>query len=158
MVRGKEGKSVEFGPKAHMALVDGYAFLDHALYESFHEGVQLKKCLDRHQNRFDKQPKLILEDQLYANRKNRRLLEEKNSEHSFKRIGRPPNETTEEKQKHRRDFKKKQGERNHVEATFGHLKSRFNLEKIKWKVPGGETMQIKLGLIAFNLHSAVANT
>ena len=27
MVRGKDGKAVEFGPKAHVALVDGYALL-----------------------------------------------------------------------------------------------------------------------------------
>ena len=34
----------------------------------------------------------------------------------------------------------------------------FNLDKIKWTVPDGETMQIQLGLIAFNLHTALANS
>ena len=42
-----------------------------------------------------------------------------------------------------------------IEATFGHLKDRFNLDKVKWTIPGGETMQIQLGLIAFNLHTAL---
>ena len=41
IVRGKEGRRVEFGPKAHIAQVDGFAFLDTASYEAFHEGVQL---------------------------------------------------------------------------------------------------------------------
>ena len=30
MIRGKEGGNYEFGIKAHVALVDGYAFLDRA--------------------------------------------------------------------------------------------------------------------------------
>ena len=155
MVRGKNGKAVEFGPKSHVALVDGYAFLDDAQYESFHEGIQLEQSLKNHENRFDKQPDIVLADQLYANRKNRALLEDKGIDHSFKRIGRPPNESKQDKQNHRRQFKQKQGQRNHIEATFGHLKDRFNLDKVKWTIPGGETMQIQLGLIAFNLHTAL---
>ena len=163
MVRGKDGKAVEFGPKAHVALVDGYAFLDDAKYDSFHEGVQLESCLEKHNHRFGKAPDLLLSDQLYANRKNRALLDEKGIPHSFKRMGRPPNESKQDKQdkqdkqKHRRQFKQKQGQRNHIEATFGHLKDRFNLDKVKWTVPGGETMQIQHGLIAFNLNIAMAN-
>jgi hypothetical protein len=101
-------------------------------------------------------PNIVLADQLYANRVNRRLLEEKQIPHSFKRIGPPPNDSPEDKQKQRRAFNKKQGQRNHVEATFGHLKQRFNLDKIKWRGSGAETMQIQLGLIAFNLHSAIS--
>ena len=155
MVRGKDGKAVEFGPKAHVALVDGYALLDDAQYESFHEGIQLEQSLKNHENRFDKQPDIVLADQLYANRKNRALLEDKGIDHAFKRMGRPPNESKQDKQKHRRQFKQKQGQRNHDEATFGHLKDRFNLDMIKWAVLGGETMQIQLGLIAFNLHTAL---
>jgi len=156
MMRGKEGKAVEFGPKAHVALVDGYACLDHAQYDAFHEGIQLESCLEKHEARFNQLPKVVLADQLYANRGNRRLLEEKQIPHAFKRIGRPPNDSPEDKQKQRRAFNAKQGQRNHVEATFGHLKQRFNLDKIKWRVSGGETMQIQLGLIAFNLHAALS--
>ena len=158
MVRGKDGKAVEFGPKAHVALVDGYAFLDDAQYDAFHEGVQLKGSLNHHYDRFGKQPDLVLADQLYANRNNRALLEDKGIDHAFKRMGRPPNESKEDKRQHRRQFKQRQGQRNHVEACFGHLKDRFNLDKIKWTVPGGESMQIQLGLIAFNLNSAMANS
>ena len=91
MVRGKDGKAVEFGPKAHVALVDGYALLDDAQYESFHEGIQLEHSLKRHDNRFKKQPDIVLADQLYANRKNRALLEDKVIDHAFKRIALPMN-------------------------------------------------------------------
>ena len=36
------------------------------------------------------------------------------------------------------------GSKNHIEATLGHLKNRFNLERIKWTIQDGETMQIHL--------------
>ena len=157
IVRGKDGKAVEFGPKAHVALVEGYALLDDAQYDAFHEGIQLEGSLGRHQDRFGKQPDIVLADQLYATRKNRALLDEKGIAHAFKRIGRPPDQSKQDRQTQRRQFKQRQGQRNHVEAAFGHLKDRFNLSKIKWTVPGGESMQIQLGLIAFNLHTAIAN-
>ena len=157
VVRGKEGKAVEFGPKAHVGIIDGYAVLEHASYTPFHEGNRLAESVTKHAIQFDREPDCVLGDGIYANRSNRTFLEEKEILHCFKQVGRPPNLLPEEQQKQRRTFRKRQGERNHVEATFGHLKSRFNLDRIKWWVPGGETIQIQLGLIAFNLHTAVAN-
>ena len=158
IIRGKDGKSVEFGPKAHVALIDGYACLDDLRYEAYHEGNELEASLKNHQDRFGIEPKMVLADQLYATRKNRAFLEEQEIEHAFKRVGRPPKEPTEEARKKRRRFKKKQGERNHIEGTFGHLKSRFNLGTIKWRVVDGERMQVGLGLVAFNLHTALTQT
>ena len=157
MLRGKEGKRVEFGPKAHVALVDGYALLDHAQFDSFHEGIRLEESLNKHIDRFDTLPTIVLADQLYANRNNRTLLKEKGISHSFKYVGRPPNETMAEYRKRKTQFKKRQGERNHIEATFGHLKNRFNLNRLTWTVPNGATMQIQLGLIAANLNRAAAS-
>ena len=157
IVRGKEGNCVEFGPKAHVALVDGYALLDHAQFDSFHEGIRLEASLNKHMDRFDSLPTIVLADQLYANRDNRELLKDKNIPHSFKNLGRPPNETRAKQRKRKSQFKKRQGERNHIEATFGHLKNRFNLNKLTWTVPGGATMQIQLGLIASNLNRAAAS-
>ena len=156
IVRGKEGKRVEFGPKAHVSLTDGFVSLDHVSYDAFHEGILLKDSLNKHRDRFGHEPKVVLADQLYANRANRKLLDEKGIDHSFKSVGRPPDETADQKQKRNRQLKKKQAERNHIEATFGHLKSRFNLDKITWRVPDGMAMQIQLGLIAYNLTRALA--
>lgn len=156
MVRGKEGKMVEFGPKAHVALVDGFAILDDFQFDSFHEGVRLNDSLKKHGVRFEKQPNLVLADQLYANLKNRKLLKNCEIEHSFRHLGRPPNESKVVKMKKQNLFRKRQGQRNHIEATFGHLKNRFNLDKLTWSVPGGPKMQVHFGLISANLHRAVA--
>ena len=74
MVRGKEETCIEFEPKAHVALVDGYALLDHAQFDSFHEGIRLEESLNKHLDRFDLLPTIVLADQLYSNRDNRALL------------------------------------------------------------------------------------
>ena len=156
IVRGKDGKSVEFGPKGHVSLVDGYAFLDKLDYSNFHEGILLQESLKEHKDRFQREPDIVLADQIYGTRSNRALLKEKEINHSFKQVGRLPQESPEEKSKRKRQFKKRQGQRNHIEAAFGHLKTSYNLDKIKWRVSGGESMQVQLGLIAFNLNTALA--
>jgi len=156
IVRGKDGKAVEFGPKANVAIVDGFAILDDCQFESFHEGIRLPQSLEKHHQRFGRLPDLVLADQLYATRDNRLLLKEKGIEHGFKSVGRPPNIPKETLRKQKQSFKKRQGQRNHVEAVFGHLKSHFFLDKIRWTVPDGEQIQIRLGLIASNLHRALA--
>jgi len=156
IIRGKDGKAVEFGAKAQVAVADGYSFLDDCQFDPFHEGIRLSQSLEKHGARFGKNPDLVLADQIYANRDNRALLKEKGIGHGFKPIGRPPNIPREMLQKQKKTFKKRQGERNHVEGVFGHLKTHFYLDKIRWTVPDGADMQIRLGLIASNLQRSLA--
>ena len=54
--------------------MDGFAFLDTASYEAFHEGVQLNSSLDKHLSRFGHHPDLVLADELYANCENEMSL------------------------------------------------------------------------------------
>jgi len=156
IIRGKEGKNVEFGVKAHVAIVDGFAMLNDCEFDPYHEGIRLSQSLDKHNTRFERNPDLVLADQLYANRDNRDLLKSQGIEHSFRPVGRPPNISDKEKKKQRATFKKHQGERNHIEGLFGTLKSHYHLDKIRWTVPDGESMQIRMGLIASNLNRALA--
>ena len=151
IVRGKEGKSVEFGPKAHVALVDGYAILDQCQYDNFHEGIRLPESLKQHHERFGTKPERLLADQIYATHANRTLLQEQGIEHAFKRMGRPPTLQKNGRNTEKITFKKNQGQRNAIEATFGHLKERFNLRHIVLKVKDGAHIQIRLGLISRNL-------
>ena len=157
IVRGKDGKSVEFGPKAHIARVDGYAILDECQFDAFHEGIRLKDSLNKHTDRFGCAPDTLYADQLYANRANRSLLAEKDIEHNFKAIGRPPKHPDQCYKLQRAKTRKRQRERNHIEGLFGHLKENLRLQKILWTVPNGEIMQLQLGLAAFNLNKAILN-
>lgn len=155
IIRGKEGKNVEFGAKAHVAIVDGYAMLDDCEFDPYHEGNLLPKSLEKHNNRFKCNPSLVLADQLYATRSNRNLLKSEGIEQSFRPIGRPPNISKKEQKKRRSQFKKRQGKRNHIEGLFGTLKSHYYLDRIRWTVSGGANMQIRMGLIASNLNRAL---
>ena len=155
VIRGKEGKHVEFGTKSHVALVDGYAILEHTQFNAYHEGNRLERSVEKHRKLFGKHPKLVLADQLYATRSNRKWLHDHAIEHGFKLIGRPPDILPEDRRRQRRVLKRRQSQRNAIEGLFGHVKNHLNLDKCRWSVPGGSELQVRLGLIAFNLNKAV---
>jgi len=155
MIRGKEGKSVEFGPKAHVSLVDGYAFLDDFDFNPFHEGIRLTRSVAKHKARFGMVPEVVIADQLYATLSNRKWLHENNINHAFKPTGRPPKEPGENYKKETLLRRKRQRARSQIEGLFGHVKQHVNLNKIVWRVPDGAEMQIRLGLSARNLKLAL---
>ncbi len=158
IIRGKEGRPVEFGPKAHVMLVEGFAILETCEFESFHEGIRLEQSLQKHKMRFGKDPKVVLADQIYATRHNRNLLDKAQIEHGFKPIGRPPTLSKEAlllRKIQQKQFRNRQGQRNAIEATFGHLKAHFGLDKLRFTGKDGAQFQIRLGLATLNLHRAI---
>lgn len=52
IVRGKEGRDVEFGAKISVAMVDGYAFLEKLSWDAYNESGELKAHIDNYKNRF----------------------------------------------------------------------------------------------------------
>ena len=42
-----------------------------------------------------------------------------------------------------------------IEGAFGQLKTHYNLNEVKWLVPGGETLQIGLGLGTGGMAAAI---
>ena len=54
IVRGKEIKPVEFGPKVHKVQVDGISFIEHLSYEAFNESTRLKQSVAFHHKHFGK--------------------------------------------------------------------------------------------------------
>jgi len=155
IVRGKEGKNVEFGAKAQVSNVDGFVFLDDCQYDNFNEGIRLPSSLEKHRQRFDKLPNETMGDQIYATRDNRALLDSEGIQHNWPDLGRPTSNPDQPTKKRKAATRKRQRGRNCIEGAFGTVKSHCNLEKIIWSVPGGETMQIQLGLTTFNLRKAL---
>src|SRR5690625_7844220 len=62
VVRGKANARVEFGAKASVSLVDGYAFLDGLSWDSYHEGRRLQESVEKYKKRYAYYPKAILAD------------------------------------------------------------------------------------------------
>ncbi|MFC1484886.1 IS5 family transposase [bacterium] len=149
IVRGKEGKKVEFGPKLHVCDVDGYAILDELSNEAFHEGNLYKSANEKHKERFGKYPKESLGDGLYGTLENRRWAKENGVETNFKVMGR-----SDKKIKKRK--KKLNGKRNRIEGDFGTLKEHFKMNKIVLKVKDGASIQCYLSMGAMNLTKAMS--
>ena len=74
MARGKDGKEVKFGPKAHLSLVDGFTFLDKISYDAYNESQELKQSLKSYRDRFGELPEGVIADRIYGTRWNRKLM------------------------------------------------------------------------------------
>jgi len=148
IVRGKEGKRVEFGPKLHVVDVDGYAILDKISNEAFHEGKEYKNAIEKHKKRFKEYPEISLSDGIYANRENRKFAKEKGIETNFKVMGKSDKKTRGRK----KELNKK---RNRIEGDFGTLKQHYKLDKIVLKVKDGASIQTYLSMGVMNLEKAM---
>ena len=76
IVRGKAGKSVEFGAKLNLSLVDGLLFTDHLDWENFNESKDLIEQIEKYKTRFGFYPKNIYADKIYWNSKNREFIKD----------------------------------------------------------------------------------
>ncbi len=149
IVRGKSGKEVEFGPKASVSLVDGYLFLDKFSTDAYNEGTVLSESLKLHEDRFGKKPDVIITDKIYRNKKNREMLGEERIKAAFVPLGRKSSLT----KKMEEWVKRKQRKRNQIEGFIGVSKVHRGLERLLYK---NEELNIRLGLIAMNLSTAMA--
>jgi len=153
MVRGKAGKPVEFGPKAELSLVDGYLFLDWLSFDNFNEAKKLEESIKKYEERFEKKPQKIIADGIYGNRDNRNYLKGEQIRAALKPLGRKSK--TEEYQKEKRWIKKQQRIRNRIEGFIGHAKEHFGLNKIRYKIDGGDEIWVRMSLLMMNLDTAL---
>jgi hypothetical protein len=152
IVRGKSGKDVEFGPKAVLSYVDGYAFLDKFSFDAFNESTVLEEDIKEHEKRFGRLPDCVITDNIYGTRENRRMLYDKKVRASLIPLGRRQKEQIADI----KWIKKKQRKRNRIEGIIGTGKNKYGLERILYKIPGGEEIWVRLGLSAMNLSTALA--
>jgi len=149
IVRGKAGKDVEFGPKASVSLVNGYLFLDKFSTDAYNEGSALLESLKLHEERFGKKPKVIITDKIYGSKKNREMLGVEKIKAAFVPLGRKSLLT----RKIEKWVRQKQRKRNQIEGFIGVSKVHRGLERLLFK---NEELNIRLGLLAMNLSTAMA--
>jgi len=149
MVRGKNGKDVEFGPKASVSEVDGYLFLDKFSTDAYNEGVVLNESISLHEKRFGRKPEVMITDKIYGNRENRERMAKDGIRASLIPLGRK----SEMSKEHELWMIKKQRKRNTIEGKIGTCKQYYGLERLRYK---NEELNIRLGLLAMNLSTALA--
>jgi len=129
--RGKDKASTEFGAKISASVVDGMSRVEHMSWDQFNEATDLRLQVNVYQNTFGHYPELVLADQIYLNRENRKWLKEKGIRTVGKPLGRPPKEELNAYQ--RRKLKKERNQRNLIEGKFGQAKNAYGLSLIKAK-------------------------
>lgn len=76
IVRGKEGKKVEFGSKINVSLINGYTRINQFDFEAFNEGNFLQAQVEAYKKFYGFYPELVQTDDIYMSRNNRKYLKE----------------------------------------------------------------------------------
>ena len=147
IVRGKAGKHTEFGAKLNVSETEGFARMDQVDFDNFNEGILLQEQVEGYKALYGYYPELVLVDQIYLNRENRKYLKDKGIRHAGRPLGRPPEMSRQEKQKR----KKEQNKRSEIEGKFGQGKSKYGLDDIKTRLEDTSYACIGLILLAINV-------
>ncbi len=145
IVRGKDKKSVEFGAKISASESDGMSRVERISWDNFNESKDLILQVEAYHQAYDYYPELLLADQIYLTRANRKWLKEKGIRIVGKTLGRPAKQTLSATQKRTR--KKEQNQRNLIEGKFGQAKNAYGLNHIQAKRK--DTSESWIGAIFF---------
>lgn len=142
IVRGKENKPVEFGPKVHMMQVGGINIIEHYSYANFNECTRLKVSTFKHKRIFTDCNQLAA-DRIYATNKNRSFLTEKKISTNFAAKGKAKKEPLKRILSTLRNT--------YLEGSFGTEKDFYGLRKIKAKREHTERVWVYMGVLTANL-------
>jgi len=146
IVRGKETKRVEFGPKANMMQVGGINFLDHLSFDAFNECARLIPSVRTGKEMFG-QLTHVAADAIYATNKNRKYCTENKIVTSFIPKGRIGKDEK-ERQKIRSILSTERATR--MEGSFGTEKRHYGLGRIKARIEQTERLWVFFGVHTAN--------
>jgi len=149
IVRGKAGRTTEFGAKISASVVDGFAYLDRISFDSYNESEDLPAQIESYKKRYGCYPKKVLADQIYATRKNRLYCKERGIQLSGKPLGRPPKAGYSDEQK--AEWRQNECERVPVEGKFGQLKRKYSLGRVMAKLAHTSEVVIRIAFLVVNL-------
>lgn len=153
IVRGKQGKSVEFGAKLGLSVMDGFMIKDTLSWEAYNESGDLIKQAQAYKVLFGHYPELIQADKIYATNHNRKWCKENGVRLTASPKGKPAPQSAYQKAKSKREY----AERNAVEGRIGNAKQAYSLNQIKAKLKSTSQTWIAATLFVMNLSKA-ANT
>lgn len=153
IIRGKAGKSVEFGAKLSASCFDGYVFLDHISWDNFNESGDLKDQIEAFKNYTGYYPESVHVDKIYRTRENRAWCKERGIIMSGPPLGRPPADVSKEKKKQALESERI---RNCIEGKFGQGKRRFSLGRVMTKLSHTSQTAIAITFLVINLSTGLS--
>jgi transposase, IS5 family len=152
--RGKAGADVEFGAKVSASVVDGFVFVDRISWDNFNESTDLINQIEAYKNRFGHFPESVHAEKIYRNRDNLRYCKKHKIRLSGPRLGRPPKQTEENRDKIKalkRLARQDEIDRNAIEGKFGQGKRRYSLGRIMTKLDHTSKTAIVMSFLVMNL-------
>ncbi|SMN12564.1 hypothetical protein SPBRAN_1890 [uncultured Candidatus Thioglobus sp.] len=150
IVRGKQGKSVEFGTKLGLSVMDGFMMKDTLSWEAYNESTDLIKQAEAYKVLFGYYPELIQADKIYATHHHRKWCKENGVRLTASPKGNPVLKSAYQKAK----LKKEYAERNAVEGSIGNAKQAYSLNQIKAKLKTTSQTWIAATLFVLNISRA----
>jgi len=151
MVRGKYPVEVEFGPKVLLNLKNKCLFLESLNFANVSDANLLETALDAYKERFGTYPSQLSTDRGFWSKENYRLAEEKNiSKIAIENKGKSSYLV------HKPFRERMRRLRCSIEAKISLAKRKYGLDRIRYRIAGGEEIWIRLGLMAMNLKTATA--
>jgi len=135
--RGKAGANVEFGAKISASVVNGFVFVDRISWDNFNECTNLKDQIKAYKKRFGFYPGSVHTDQIYRNRDNRRYSKKYKMRLSDPKLGCPPKQTEENRDKIKALIKlacQDEIDLIAIKGKFGQAKRRYSLNRIMTKL------------------------
>lgn len=154
IIRGKASKSTEFGAKINVSMTEGLAFVDHLGWDAYNESKDLKQQVEEYRRRYGYYPEVVLADQLYGTRENRKYLKENGIRFGGKPLGRPPKQTAENADRIKQikiQRIKDSKERIPIEGKFGQGKNGYRLNYIRAKLQKTSEAWINSIFLVMNL-------
>lgn len=152
IVRGKTGKTVEFGAKLGLSLFDGYLIHQTLSWDAYNETSDLKQQAEAYRLMKGHYPELIQCDKIYHTNENRTWCAERKIRMTAEPKGPKPELSKYQKKKKRDEY----AERNHIEGRIGNAKQALSLNEIKAKLRSTSETWIAATLFVLNL-TAFAN-
>jgi transposase, IS5 family len=146
IIRGKEVKPVEFGPKINMLQVDGINFIEHLSYDNFNESTRLQSTIHL-QRRYFGACHQMGADAIYATNANRKYCTENNIATSFVAKGKE-GKYKEQKSQMRCLLGKIRS--TVLEGSFGNEKTHYDMAQIKARTEANEKVWIFFSLLTSN--------
>jgi hypothetical protein len=148
LVRGKAGKSTEFGAKQSASSWEGYVFLDRISWDNFNESGDLIAQVEAFKEVTVNYPESVHVDRIYRTRANRSWCKERGIRMSGPALGRPPAHLSKEKKKQALADERI---RNAIEGKFGQAKRRFSLARVMAKLDNTSETTIAIAFLVMNL-------
>jgi len=143
IVRGKEGKRVEFGAKANIVQIDKIDFIEHISFNAFNEGTRLVSSVLFSQSLFDSKIKYLGADAIYATNTNRKFCSKNDIISGFIKKGRKGKDEPNLKEIRRSINIKRATE---MEGAFGKHKNHYNLRSVNARTSKTELLWIFFGI------------